>query len=56
MKIEIGDNNKIKNSNIGNNNQKTDKNNKILEIIIGIVITVIGGILLAIILKYLRLN
>lgn len=52
MKIEIGDNNEIKNSNIGENNSinTNSENDKlwkmIIEIIIGIIATVVGGYIL----------
>jgi len=52
MKIEIRDNNKIDNSNIGKNNsiKKEDEKNNIVklivEIIVGIIVTVIGGYIL----------
>ena len=48
MRIEIGDKNKIKNSNIGNNNtiNKDDKSKKIVDIIVGILVTVVGGLIL----------
>ena len=36
MKINIGNNNKIKNSTIGNNNNNKEKDNKIVKIIIEI--------------------
>ena len=47
MKINIGNNNKIKNTIIGNNNNASKKNNKvfkiILDIIIGIIITLVSA-------------
>ena len=49
MKIEIGDKNKIKNSNIGINKtveKQSNKNKIIIEIITGIIITVAGGLIL----------
>lgn len=49
MKIEIGDKNRIKNSNIGNNNtiNKDNKSKKVIvDIIVGILVTVIGGLIL----------
>ena len=49
MKIEIGDKNKIKNSNIVNNNtiNEDDKSKKVVvDIIVGILVTVIGGLIL----------
>ena len=52
MKIEIRDHNKIDNSNIGKNNsiKKEDEKNNIVklivEIIVGIIVTVIGGYIL----------
>ena len=51
MKINIGNNNEIKKSNIGqkNSNKNLEGNNFlkiILEIIIGVLITVIGGYIL----------
>lgn len=51
MKISIGNNNKIENSNIGNNNTiRNDNKNKntsrILEIIIGLIISIISGYIL----------
>ena len=49
MRIEIGDKNKIKNSNIGNNStiNKDDKSKKVIvDIIVGILVTVVGGLIL----------
>lgn len=52
MRIKIKDNNKISNSNIGNNNTiKSDKKEKyivkiIIEIAVGILVSVIGGYIL----------
>ena len=52
MEIEIRDNNKIDNSNIGKNNsiKKEDEKNNIVklivEIIVEIIVTVIGGYIL----------
>lgn len=49
MKIEIGNRNKIKNSNIGKNNKiESEKNsNKILiDILVGLFVTIVGGIIL----------
>lgn len=54
MKIEIGNKNKIKNSNIGSNNKiENEKNsNKILiDILVGLFVTIIGGIILYFITK-----
>ena len=52
MKIDIGNKNKIKNSNIGKYNKITkDEKNYVLEILIGIAVTVIGGIILYFITK-----
>lgn len=55
MKIEIRNNNKIKNSNIGDNNmiKKEDKPNQIIvDIFVGLIVTVIGGLMLYFITKY----
>lgn len=52
MKIEIENNNKIKNSNIGENNIIGKENEKnflkkyIIEIIVGVVIAVISGFII----------
>lgn len=49
MKIEIGNGNKIKNSNIGKNNKiESEKtSNKILiDILVGLFVTIVGGIIL----------
>ena len=48
MKIRIGNNNKINNSTIGNNNKYYNKDNTliiklIIEIIIGIIVALISG-------------
>lgn len=56
MSISIGDNNKIKQSTIGNNNTKQNGKSTAKEIIIAIVATVIGGIILAICLNLLNLQ
>lgn len=56
--INIGDNNKIIDSNIGVNNKKEikDKNNKKLSIIIDIVIGIVVAIVSAGIIKLLKWN
>jgi len=56
--INIGDNNKINDSNIGVNNKKEikDKNNKKLSIIIDIVIGIVIAIVSAGIIKLLKWN
>lgn len=53
MKVNIGNKNKIKNSNIGTNNtiNKEQKKNYLTEIIVGIIITVVGGIIIYFITK-----
>lgn len=55
MKINIGNDNKIKNSNIGTNNKMKKDENKgekiFIEILIGIFVTVVGGIILFFITK-----
>lgn len=56
MNISIGDNNRIKQSTIGNNNTKQNGKSAAKEIIIAIVATVIGGIILAICLNLLNLQ
>ena len=56
MNISIGDNNKIKQSTIGNNNTRQNDEGVAKEIIIAIVATVIGGIILAICLNLLNLQ
>ena len=56
MKIEIGDNNKIKNSNIGANNKivKEDKGKNILiDILVGLFVAIVGGVVVYLITKYL---
>lgn len=45
MKINIGDNNKIKESIIGNGNKKKAEENKFVKIILELIITVIGGLI-----------
>jgi len=52
MKINIGDKNKIKDSNIGTNNKivRSDKN-ILTEVFVGIIIAVIGGFILYFITK-----
>ena len=47
MGIKIGNNNKIKNSTIGNNNSVDKKENKIWIIIRDILIAVIAGLIVA---------
>lgn len=49
MKINIGNNNNIENSTIGNNNNASKKDNKALKIIIEIII----GIIIALINAYI---
>lgn len=55
MKVSIGNNNKIKNSNIGTNNkiekEESKGSNILIEILIGIFVTVVGGIILYFITK-----
>lgn len=54
MKIEIGNKNKIKNYNIGDNNkiEKEDKGKNILiDILVGLFVTIVGGIILYFITK-----
>lgn len=49
MKIKIGNGNKIKNSNVGKNNkiEREQMTNKILiDILVGLFITIVGGIIL----------
>ena len=55
MKIDIGDNNKIENSNIGKNN-KQQSNKKLVEIIISIIITIVTGVIIAYIVYKLGWN
>lgn len=52
MKIEIGDKNKIKNSNIGVNN-KIEKEDKGKNILIDILVGIVVGIAVYLITKYL---
>ena len=56
MSINIGNNNKIKQSIIGNNNLKQNEKGIAKEITIAIIATVIGGIILAICLNLLNLQ
>ena len=49
MKINIGNNNKIKNTIIGNNNNASKKNNKVFKIILDIII----GIIIALVSAYI---
>lgn len=57
MKISIGDNNKISKSVIGKNNKVTPTEDGIAKgVITGIIVTVIGGILLAFALAVLGLS
>lgn len=54
MKLEIGNKNKIKNSNIGDNNkiEKEDKGKNILiDILVGLFVSIVGGIILYFITK-----
>lgn len=55
MKIEIGNKNKIKKSNIGTNNkiEKDESKGKsiLVDILVGIFVTVVGGIILYFITK-----
>lgn len=54
MKVEIGNSNNIKDSNIGDNNKikKEDKpNHTVIDILVGIIVTVIGGLVLYFITK-----
>lgn len=55
MKISIGSNNKIKNSNIGTNNKiEKDENNEkniLIDIFVGIFVAVVGGLILYFITK-----
>lgn len=55
MKISLGNNNKIKNSNIGTNNklEKDESKGKSvsIDILVGIFVTVVGGIILYFITK-----
>ena len=47
MRVEIGDNNKIKNSNIGVNNkiEKEDKGKNILiDVLVGLFVAIVGGV------------
>lgn len=57
MKIEIGNKNKIKKSNIGTSNKilNGEPNNKKIptDIIVGILVTVIGGIILYFIINFI---
>lgn len=56
MKIEIGDKNKIKNSNIGVDNKiEKEENGKsiLIDILVGLLITIVGGIALYLITEYL---
>ncbi len=48
MKIEIGNNNKIKNSNIGNGNaiNKDKKTNVIIDVLVGLFVTIVGGLII----------
>jgi len=59
MRIEIGNKNKIKNSNIGVNNKikKEDKgNNVLIDILVGLFVGIVGGIAVYLITKYLLWN
>ncbi len=55
MKISIGNNNKIKNSNIGTNNKiekdESKGKNFLIDVLVGIFVTVVGGIILYFITK-----
>lgn len=57
MSVIIGDNNKINNSILGDvDGVKKDKKGIAKELIIGISVTVIGGILLALVLGFLSID
>ena len=45
MEINMGDNNKINKSIIGNNNKKEKEDNKILKIALEIIIGIIAGLI-----------
>ena len=45
MGINIGNNNEISKTIIGNNNKKAQEKNKFIKIIIELIITVIGGLI-----------
>ena len=45
MGINIGNNNEISKTIIGNNNKKEQEKNKFIKIIIELIITVIGGLI-----------
>lgn len=54
MKIEIGNKNKVENSNIGSDNtiNKEDNSKKIIvDILVGLFVTIVGGIILYFITK-----
>lgn len=57
--IKIGDKNKIKNSNIGNDisiTESKEKHNILFKVIIPLIVTVVGGVLVAIIVYFCKLN
>lgn len=45
MKIKIGDNNKISKSNIGYNNSINKGDSVLINILVGLFITIVGGII-----------
>lgn len=47
MAINIGNNNKITNSTIGNSNNKKKEGNKLNKLVIELLITVVGGLIVA---------
>lgn len=47
MAINIGNNNKITNSTIGNSNNKKKNGNKLNKLVIELLITVVGGLIVA---------
>lgn len=51
MKIEIGNKNKIKKSNIGNNNSINKSNNILIDILTGLFITIVGGVIVYLLTK-----
>lgn len=57
--IKVGDNNKIKNSNIGNDvciTESKEKHKVLTKILIPLFVTIVGGVIVALIVYWCKLN